>query len=719
MTGRRRSAGSAGWTGIGDTAAAASFRSFRAEGAGSARTENAESTESTENAEAAGGAEATEGVGSSRAAGPAGPDGLDADADHDDLDSTGSAADAGLLEIAGLSYAYPGSGGDVLSAITLGVREGEFVSVVGPSGCGKSTLLSAVAGLVTGYRGSIRFRGGPVERPHPGIGVVFQEDATFPWRTALRNVEFGLEMRGIGKAERRRKATEMLQMVGLEKFANYYPNQLSGGMKQRVAIARTLVTGPALLLMDEPFGALDEQTRMLLGEELLRIQQELRQTVLFVTHSIQESIMLSDRIALMSSSPGRIKDVVSVPFTRPRSPDLISTPEFGALTARVWNTIREESLRIGFSPIEELSKKALRRTDQMKGFRVMLGMGCAALAVSVIACSNPTSTTASSTTPSTAASSSGSAVAMAPLNLIVPDPGNFTSGMPVYVAIAQGFFKQQHLNVTVVPTQGGATNVQAVIAGKGAIGVDTGPVSVMSADLHGADLKILGADTTGMDILFFSKSSGPIKTIYDLAGKKVGYSSPGSSSEVALDQVNQMIKAKGLTPATGVPLGGPPAELTGVDTGQVSAGFTAAPNLFAQIDSGQLRLLTSLASYPAYKDVAVRVIFASGSFISSHPTEVQEFLTAWEEAWAYAFANHTQAMTDWQQGAKLPETPSVLATGFDYYTATTQALYPISGLQRDVSDAVSLGVLKAPLTTSQLNADVDTQFDRSAMNAAG
>jgi NitT/TauT family transport system ATP-binding protein len=251
-----------------------------------------------------------------------------------------------LLEIAGLSYAYPGSSDDVLSGITLDVSEGEFVSVVGPSGCGKSTLLSAAAGLITGYRGSIRFRGEQITRPNPGIGVVFQEDATFPWRTTLRNVEFGLEMRGMGKAERRRKATEMLALVGLEKFAHYYPHQLSGGMKQRVAIARTLVTGPDLLLMDEPFGALDEQTRMLLGEELLRIQQELRQTVLFVTHSIQESIMLSDRVVLMSRGPGRIKDVITVGFPRPRNPDLISTPEFGALTAQAWNSIREESLRI-------------------------------------------------------------------------------------------------------------------------------------------------------------------------------------------------------------------------------------------------------------------------------------------------------------------------------------------------------------------------------------
>jgi NitT/TauT family transport system substrate-binding protein len=356
----------------------------------------------------------------------------------------------------------------------------------------------------------------------------------------------------------------------------------------------------------------------------------------------------------------------------------------------------------------------------MKSSRLALGAVCAGLAVSVAACSNPTTSSSATTPKSTTSASASSSAAQTtqPLNVIVPDPGNFTSGMPIYVALAQGFFAKEHLNITVVPTQGGATNVQAVIAGKGAIGVDTGPVSVIAADLHGANLKILGADTTGMDILFFTKANGPIKSVYNLSGKKVGFSSPGSSSNVAFDQVNAMLKAKGLAPATGVPLGGPPAQLTGVDTGQVAAGFTAAPNLFAQIDSGQLKLLTSLASYPAYKNVAARVVFATGSYISAHPTQVQEFLTAWEEGWAYAFANHTQAMTDWQQGAKLTESVSVLATGFNYYTPTTQTLYPINGLTRDVSDAVTLGVLKAPLTASQLSADVDTSFDQAAISAS-
>lgn len=255
----------------------------------------------------------------------------------------GSTEAPALLTVTAASYAYPRGEIDVLRDISLDVREGEFVSVVGPSGCGKSTLLSAIAGLLPGYQGSIQFRGERIERPHPRIGVVFQEDTTFVWRTALRNVEFGLQMRGVGKPDRRRRAQEMLDLVGLADFAHYYPGQLSGGMKQRVAIARTLVTEPALLLMDEPFGALDEQTRLLLGEELLRIQQALGQTVLFVTHSIQESIMLSDRIVVMSRAPGQIKEVLTVGLARPRTPELISTYEFSALAGRVWSSVREET----------------------------------------------------------------------------------------------------------------------------------------------------------------------------------------------------------------------------------------------------------------------------------------------------------------------------------------------------------------------------------------
>lgn len=255
-----------------------------------------------------------------------------------------------LLKIQDLSFRYPSESSDepgilALEGIEVDVHEGEFVSIVGPSGCGKSTLLSVVGGLVSGFEGSVSIRGEEVRKPHPDIGVVFQEDSTFPWRNALRNVEFGLELRGVPKEERRRRAQEILRLFGLEGFEQRFPGHLSGGMKQRVAIARTLVLEPEILLMDEPFGALDEQTRIILGEELLRIQQELRQTVLFITHNIQESIMLSDRVVVLSARPGRIKAVMDVDFPRPRDSTLISSTHFAELVGKIWAVLRDESLK--------------------------------------------------------------------------------------------------------------------------------------------------------------------------------------------------------------------------------------------------------------------------------------------------------------------------------------------------------------------------------------
>ncbi|RZU30835.1 NitT/TauT family transport system ATP-binding protein [Blastococcus saxobsidens] len=232
-----------------------------------------------------------------------------------------------------------------LQHIDLDVRKGEFVSVVGPSGCGKSTLLSTVSGLLTGFDGRITVRGDEIKGPHPDVGVVFQEESTFPWRNVLKNVEFGLEMRGVSKEERRRKAMEILTMVGLEDFAKSYPGHLSGGMKQRVAIARTLVMEPSILLMDEPFGALDEQTRIILGEELLRIQRALDQTVLLITHNIQEAILLSDRVVVLSARPGRIKAIVDIKLPKQRDSTLLATDEFAGLVGQVWSVLREESLR--------------------------------------------------------------------------------------------------------------------------------------------------------------------------------------------------------------------------------------------------------------------------------------------------------------------------------------------------------------------------------------
>ena len=242
-----------------------------------------------------------------------------------------------------------------LEDVSLEVREGEFVSIIGPSGCGKSTFLGIVGGLVAGYDGEIFVRGERVQGPHRAIGIVFQEESTLPWRTSLGNVGFGLEMQGVRKEERERKAQEMIRLVGLSGFADRYPSELSGGMKQRVAIARALVMEPKILLMDEPFGALDEQTRIILGEELLRIRDKLGQTILFVTHNINEAVQLSDRVVVMTARPGRIKDTFQIDLPRPRDSSIIASDRFGKLVAQVWSTLREESLR-GFQQAETAAR---------------------------------------------------------------------------------------------------------------------------------------------------------------------------------------------------------------------------------------------------------------------------------------------------------------------------------------------------------------------------
>ena len=242
-----------------------------------------------------------------------------------------------------------------LDDVSLEVREGEFVSIIGPSGCGKSTFLGIAGGLVSGYDGEIFVRGERVQGPHRAIGIVFQEESTFPWRTALANVAFGLEMQGAGKAERERKAQDLIRLVGLSGFADRYPSELSGGMKQRVAIARALVMEPQILLMDEPFGALDEQTRIILGEELLRIRDKLGQTILFVTHNINEAVQLSDRVVVMTARPGRIKETFQIDLPRPRDSSIIASDRFGKLVAQVWSTLREESLR-GFQQTETAAR---------------------------------------------------------------------------------------------------------------------------------------------------------------------------------------------------------------------------------------------------------------------------------------------------------------------------------------------------------------------------
>ncbi len=230
-----------------------------------------------------------------------------------------------------------------LERISLGVAPREFLTVLGPSGCGKSTLLMIIGGLVPPDAGEVRVAGERWERPDPRtVAMVFQDPGLFPWRTALENVEFGLELQGVPAAERREIARGLLEPVGLRGFENRFPRELSGGMKQRVAIARALALDSPILLMDEPFGALDEQTRLLMGEWLLGIWAKTRKTVVFVTHSLQEAIMLSQRIVVMTARPGRIKASFEVRLPSPRD---LNSPEATALRAALWEEIREESLR--------------------------------------------------------------------------------------------------------------------------------------------------------------------------------------------------------------------------------------------------------------------------------------------------------------------------------------------------------------------------------------
>ncbi|MDP9898718.1 ABC transporter ATP-binding protein [Variovorax ginsengisoli] len=230
----------------------------------------------------------------------------------------------------------------VLEGVDLDVRDGEFLSVLGPSGCGKSTFLSILAGLATHTGGALRIDGRALAGINRHQGVVFQGYALFPWRTVLDNIAVGLEIRGVGRDQRRRTAQEYLELVGLQGFGDSYPHELSGGMKQRVAIARSLAYEPDVLLMDEPFAALDAQTREILQGELLRIWERNRKTIVFITHSLDEAIFLSDRVAVMTQRPGRVKDIIDIPLERPRASEIRNSPAFVALRQRAWDVLKDE-----------------------------------------------------------------------------------------------------------------------------------------------------------------------------------------------------------------------------------------------------------------------------------------------------------------------------------------------------------------------------------------
>ena len=246
----------------------------------------------------------------------------------------------------GVSKVYPTTGGSTVAVddFNLEVADGEFVCIVGPSGCGKSTFLRMLANLEAVTSGSIEIRPG-ADRARPLNSVVFQEYAIFPWKTVIDNVAFGLQMRGIGERERLDVARHWLERVGLRKFEHHYPHQISGGMKQRVSIIRALANDPEVLLMDEPLGALDAQTRIVLQEELLRIWEETRKTVVYITHSLDEAVLLGDRVVLMSAHPGRILEIFDIDLARPRDANTMNTARFVELRGRIWARLSTEVSR--------------------------------------------------------------------------------------------------------------------------------------------------------------------------------------------------------------------------------------------------------------------------------------------------------------------------------------------------------------------------------------
>jgi NitT/TauT family transport system ATP-binding protein len=257
---------------------------------------------------------------------------------------------AAQVTLRGVTKVFPAAAGGkevyALGPIDIEIRKGEFFAVVGPSGCGKSTLLELIAGLTAQTEGEIEFEGRAIGQNVPdGVGVVFQEDACFSWLSVRENIEFGLRQKDLAPEDKARRAAAVIEMMGLSEFARSYPAQLSGGMRQRVCIARTIVAEPRLILLDEPFGALDQQTRLLMGDEVLRLWRQTGATVFLITHALDEAAMLADRIVVMSARPGKVIDLVETGWPRERDSRIVERENFGALTSRLWKTLREESLK--------------------------------------------------------------------------------------------------------------------------------------------------------------------------------------------------------------------------------------------------------------------------------------------------------------------------------------------------------------------------------------
>jgi NitT/TauT family transport system ATP-binding protein len=268
---------------------------------------------------------------------------------------------ADVIRLDGVRVAYASKSGQVvaLDQVDLAARDGEFVAVVGPSGCGKSTLLKLIAGLLRPTAGRVQVDGAEVLGPGGNVGIVFQSPLLMPWRSVLDNILLQIEIRGRRKADYIEHARQLIDLVGLRGFADRKPYELSGGMQQRVGLCRALIHDPGLLLMDEPFGALDAMTREAMNTELQRIWMERRKTVLLITHSIAEAVQLADRVVVMTYRPGRVKRVFDIDLPRPRNSEIVSSAAFGHYVAQIWNDLREEAAK-GLTESEE----AARRTGQ-------------------------------------------------------------------------------------------------------------------------------------------------------------------------------------------------------------------------------------------------------------------------------------------------------------------------------------------------------------------
>ncbi|MEE8394908.1 MAG: ABC transporter ATP-binding protein [bacterium] len=263
------------------------------------------------------------------------------------------------LRIDGVSKRFATEEGvpvQALAPTSFEVAEGEFVSIIGPSGCGKTTLFNIIGGLLESDSGRVLVDDQPIKGSHRAVGMVFQEESNFPWRTVLKNVALPLEVAGVARAERERIARHFIQLVGLEGFEQRYPAELSGGMLQRTAIARTLAYSPRIMLMDEPFGSLDEQTRLLLADKLMQICREIDQTTLLITHNITEAVQLSNRVIVMSFRPGSIKRIVPIDLPTPRTSEIISDDAFAHYVGQIWEELRSEAAR-GMQAADEASRQ--------------------------------------------------------------------------------------------------------------------------------------------------------------------------------------------------------------------------------------------------------------------------------------------------------------------------------------------------------------------------